>query len=242
MRVTPLVLRSPWTYVEPLPKRECLTPKDVLVLPVDEAESAVLRESIRMARREFPAQSLAFWTESADPCHLLLMERLACSSGVRGVIWGSRPELDKLRSQLTSEIGMAEDVARWCVDTGVVGNPQLEFMVRDLIQASDRWSTLECACRSVGVCPRTLRYQFQQGEAPNPSKIFSLGFTLRVALRVQRNADDSFNRVAVEFRLSSRTVRRRLLRVLGLPPTQIREALGLEPLLHSWWSLAQDAD
>jgi AraC-like DNA-binding protein len=229
----------PWQEVRP-------ASGDILLIrtypvPSSPALNAVggtpLPELVRELRSRFPGSPVALWIGDGPPEHVIDLVRAATSASVRAILGGPAADASRLRDQLTYPQGLSTFVMRWASDAGYLPPGTVQQEVHALLDAPPNVRTLQRLAIDRQEAARTWRGRLQQFGLPTPRAWLGLSHSLHIAFFMQRNSTESLQTLSE--RLGMQTVAhmsQQFKRVFGLPPGDVRDLLGAEPLLHRWFS------
>jgi AraC-like DNA-binding protein len=204
---------------------------------VNDAGSILLPELVRELRSRFPGSPVALWIADGSPECVIDLVRAATSASVRAILGGQAADAGRLREQLTYPQGLSTFVMRWASDAGYLPPGTVQQEVHALLDAPPNVRTLQRLAIDRHEAARTWRGRLQQFGLPTPRAWLGLSHALHIAFFVQRNATESLQTLSE--RLGMQTVAhmsQQFKRVFGLPPGDVRDLLGAEPLLHRWFS------
>lgn len=191
---------------------------------------------VRELRRRHPGCPVALWIPNAPPQQVIDAVRSAGQAQVRAILGGDPVEPGLLRAQLTHPIGLSSFVLRWASDAGYLPQGVEQDDVRELIDAAPDVRTLERLSARRQVAGRTWRSHLQHLGLPTPRAWLGLAHALHVAFFVQRNHTDSVQALCEKLGMHNVAhMSQQFRRVFGLSPSQVRDLLGAEPLLHRWF-------
>lgn len=191
---------------------------------------------VRELRNSHPGSPVALWIPDAPPQAVIDAVRAAGQAQVRAILGGDPVEPDLLRAQLTLPTGLSTFVLRWAADAGYLPQGVEHDDVRELIDAAPDVRTLERLSARRQVAARTWRSHLQNLGLPTPRAWLGLAHALHVAFFVQRNHTDSVQTLCDKLGMHNvALMSQQFRRVFGLSPSQVRDLLGAEPLLHCWF-------
>lgn len=153
----------------------------------------------------------------------------------RAVVLDNAPQRE-LRRQLTKVRALPPFVARWFSTRGAIPASELS-RVSSLVAASRCGKTLQDVRAAGRISPRTIRRRFHQRGLPPPGAWLKLGHVLKVGLTLQRNIEQPLDALHRQLGFSDPSCISHLLkRQLGWSATEIRETLGVDPILDRWWT------
>lgn len=192
-------------------------------------------ELVRDLRQRFPACPVALWIPDAPPDVVIDAVRAASQAQVRAIL-GGQPRADLLRAQMTHPQGLSAFILRWACDAGYLPPGGGQEEVRELIDAAPDVRTLEQLSVQRHIAARTWRSRLQQLGLPTPRAWLGLAHSLHVAFFMQRHASESVQSLCDDLGMNTvASMSQQFRRVFGLPPAQVRDLLGAEPLLHRWF-------
>lgn len=202
---------------------------------LDESEPK-LTELVRECRRCFPGSPAVVWIPSGEPDRVISLVRAASSAQVRAIMGGETVRPEQLRTQLTSPEGISPFVLRWAADAGYLPAGPHHEELNTLLEAAPNVRTLERLARERQVAARTWRGKLQQMGLPTPRAWLGLAHALHVAFFLQRNSTQSLQVLAEKLGIPKVSIMsQQFRRVFGIPPGQVRDLLGAEPLLQRWF-------
>ena len=191
---------------------------------------------VRELRKRHPGCPVALWIPDAPPQHVIDAVRSAGQAQVRAILGGDALEPALLRAQLTHPMGLSAFILRWASDAGYLPEGMEHDDVRELIDAAPDVRTLERLSTLRNVAARTWRSRLQHLGLPTPRAWLGLAHALHVAFFVQRNHTDSVQTLCEKLGMHNVAhMSQQFRRVFGLSPSQVRDRLGAEPLLHRWF-------
>lgn len=195
-----------------------------------------LPEHVRGLRSRFPGSPVAVWIADGTPECVIDLVRDATSASVRAILGGHAADAGRLRDQLTQPGGLSTFVMRWASDAGYLPPGTVQQEVHALLDAPPNVRTLQRLAVERQEASRTWRSRLQHFGLPTPRAWLGLSHSLHVAFFMQRHSTESLQ--ALSERLGMQTVTnmaQQFKRVFGLPPGDVRDLLGAEPLLHRWF-------
>lgn len=222
----------------------CAVPGDILLIRLAEYAGSgaslpgsehALPVMVRELRRRLPGCSVALWIPEAPPQVVIDATREASQAQVRAIL-GGLLDRELLRAQLTQPHGLSAFVLRWASDAGYLPDGVEQDDVRELLDAAPDVRTLTRLALRRNVAARTWRSHLQQLGLPSPNAWLGLAHALHLAFFVQRNHTESVQTLCVKQGLQTvANMSKQFRRVFGLSPSQVRDLLGAEPLLHRWF-------
>lgn len=204
--------------------------------PGPRADGHEIPALVRELRARHPGSPVALWIPDAPPQHVIDAVRAAGQAQVRAILGGAPADPGSLRAQLTHPVGLSAFVLRWASDAGYLPPGMEQEDLRELIDAAPDVRTLERLSAQRQVAARTWRSHLQNLGLPNPRAWLGLAHALHVAFFVQRNHTDSVQTLCEKLGVQSvALMSQQFRRVFGLSPSQVRDLLGAEPLLHRWF-------
>ncbi|MDB4949052.1 MAG: hypothetical protein JWM27_1701 [Gemmatimonadetes bacterium] len=204
---------------------------------LNEVGSISLPELVKELRSRFPGSPVAVWIADGPPECVIDLVRAATSASVRAILGGQAADADRLREELTYPQGLSTFVMRWASDAGYLPPGTVQQEVHALLDAPPNVRTLQRLAINRHEAARTWRGRLQQFGLPTPRAWLGLSHALHIAFFMQRNSTESLQTLSE--RLGMQTVAhmsQQFRRVFGLPPGDVRDLLGAEPLLHRWFS------
>ncbi|MGH7931469.1 MAG: hypothetical protein ACREQV_27190, partial [Candidatus Binatia bacterium] len=146
------------------------------------------------------------------------------------------PENTFLSVQLAGLRSIERDVPRWLVRAGIVRDPRLEPALVRLLELTGMYHTAERVLRELGIADRTARSWFARSEELSPGKLVRLARTLRLILKLQRDAGLGIAALA-DAEWSNHRFQEACVSLFGAAPGSLRNYLGFEPLLAKHYKL-----
>lgn len=191
---------------------------------------------VRELRSRHPGCPVALWIPHAPPQYVIDAVRSAGQAQVRAILGGDPLEPGLLRTQLTHPVGLSSFILRWASDAGYLPHGMEQEDLRELIDAAPDVRTLERLSERRQMASRTWRSHLQQLGLPTPHAWLALAHALHIAFFVQRNHTDSVQALCDKLGMHNVAhMSQQFRRVFGLSPSQVRDLLGAEPLLHRWF-------
>jgi len=204
---------------------------------VTRAECIPLTELVRDLRARFPGSPVALWIPDGPPEHVIELVRAATSASVRAILGGPAADPGRLRDQLTYPQGLSTFVMRWASDAGYLPPGTVQQEVHALLDAPPSVRTLQRLAIHRHEAARTWRGRLQQFGLPTPRAWLGLSHALHIAFFMQRNSNESLQRLSEQLGMQTvAQMSQQFKRVFGIPPGDVRDLLGAEPLLHRWFS------
>jgi AraC-like DNA-binding protein len=178
---------------------------------------------------------VALWIPDAPPDIVIDAVCAASQAQVRAIL-GGQPRADLLRAQMTHPQGLGAFIVRWACDAGYLPSGGGQEEVRELIDAAPDVRTLERLSVQRQIAARTCRSRLQHLGLPTPRAWLGLAHALHVAFFMQRHPSESVQSLCDNLGMNTvASMSQQFRRVFGLPPAQVRDLLGAEPLLHRWF-------
>jgi AraC-like DNA-binding protein len=216
-------------------------PGDLLLMrlehsPENGARTMGIPAAVRELRRRHSGCPVVMWIPVAPPQVVVDAVLAAGEMQVRGILGTTQPDPALIRQQLTDPAGLSAFVLRWAADAGYLPCDSGPEGLRDFLDVPPDVRTLNRLARQRKVAARTWRRRLQQLGLPNPHAWFCLAHALHVAFYLQRYSSEPLHTLSERLGMQTPAeLSRKLKRVFGVAPGEVRGLLGAEPLLHRWF-------
>jgi AraC-like DNA-binding protein len=250
----------PYDQVEVVPDLAALTPESLPPGAVLAAAGPHLAEPwtdvaalVAQLRARFSAAPVVIRVERPfdhDPA----TRQHALDLGARGVLTEGGPPRAALRTMLTDQTRLAEQILDWLAlrSPGLrppgtrppdIRHPEIRppvaELIREIVARSGEFGEVGPLLESMGHAERTARTWFLRAGVPGPGKWLAVSHAVRAALRLQAEEGSSLLSLAVECGYSDHSsLSRQSLRLFGVRPGAIRRTLGWEWLIDRWFRTA----
>jgi len=202
----------------------------------DGAETTEIPALVRALRRRHSGCPVVLWIPDSPPQVVIDSVRAAGEMQVRGILGTTHPDPLMLRQQLTDPAGLSAFVLRWAVHAGYLPGGADPVDLHEFLDVQPGVRTLNRLARQQKAAGRTWRSRLQQLGLPNPHAWFCLAHALHVAFHLQRHSTQSLQTLSEGLGMRNPAeLSQKLKRVFGLPPGEVRQLLGAEPLLQRWF-------
>lgn len=193
---------------------------------------------VTQLRARFPAAPVVIRVErpfDQDPA----AGQHARDTGARGVLADGGSPRGALRTMLTDQSRLAEQILDWLALRSPGLRPLVADVIREIVARSGEFGEVGPLLETMGHAERTARTWFLRAGVPGPGKWLAVSHAIRAALRLQAEEGASLLSLAVECGYSDHSsLSRQSLRLFGVRPGAIRRTLGWEWLMDRWFRTA----